>query len=148
MKRIFLLAAIAICGITAQAQNKIFSKYSDMKGVEYVCINKSLFSAGLAIATAGQVIVDNADTEGSDLSKLTNFNRMLIITAKDSKKAELYADIQKLAKDKDYEVMMESHSADGNNAIFLHNEQSSPSEFIICNTSPEDCSVVVFLKDK
>ena len=124
MKRILLVAVIALCGIAAQAQNKIFEKYAKMEGVEYVCINQAMFSAGLSIATGGQVVVDEANTQGTDLSKL------------------------KLAKDKDYELLMQSHSADGNDATFLHNEKANPNEFIICNIREEDCSVVVLLKDK
>ena len=77
---------------------------------------------------------------------------MIIITAKGDKKQVLYNDIQKLAKDKDYELLMQSHSADGNDATFLHNEKhnekANPNEFIICNIREEDCSVVVLLKDK
>lgn len=148
MKRILLVAVIALCGIAAQAQNKIFEKYAKMEGVEYVCINQAMFSAGLSIATGGQVVVDEANTQGTDLSKFANYNRMIIITAKGDKKQVLYNDIQKLAKDKDYELLMQSHSADGNDATFLHNEKAYPNEFIICNIREEDCSVVVLLKDK
>ena len=43
MKRILLVAVIALCGIAAQAQNKIFEKYAKMEGVEYVCINQAMF---------------------------------------------------------------------------------------------------------
>ena len=148
MKKVLLVAVIALCGIAAQAQNKIFEKYAKMEGVEYVCINKAMFSAGLSIATAGQVVVDEANTQGTDLSKFANYNRMLIITAKDDKKQQLLGDIQKLEKEKDYEVLMQSHSADGNDATFLYNENANPNEFIICNIREEDCSVVVLLKDK
>ena len=42
MKRILLVAVIALCGIAAQAQNKIFEKYAKMEGVEYVCINQAM----------------------------------------------------------------------------------------------------------
>ena len=99
MKRILLVAVIALCGIAAQAQNKIFEKYAKMEGVEYVCINQAMFSAGLSIATGGQVVVDEANTQGTDLSKFANYNRMIIITAKGDKKQVLYNDIQKLAKE-------------------------------------------------
>ena len=81
MKRILLVAVIALCGIAAQAQNKIFEKYAKMEGVEYVCINKAMFSAGLSLATAGQVVFDSINTKGTDLEKFANFNRMIIITA-------------------------------------------------------------------
>ena len=148
MKKILLVAVITLWSIAAQAQNKIFEKYAKMEGVEYVCINKAMFSAGLSIATAGQVVVDEANTQGTDLSKFANYNRMLIITAKDDKKQQLLGDIQKLEKEKDYEVLMQSHSADGNDATFLYNENANPNEFIFCNIREEDCSVVVVLKDK
>ena len=149
MKRILLVAVIALCGIAAQAQNKIFEKYAKMEGVEYVCINKSLISSGLSfLAGGGQVTYDSLAVNGTDLGEFANFNRMLIITAKGDKKQVLYNDIQKLAKDKDYELLMQSHSADGNDATFLHNENADPTEFIICNIREEDCSVVILLKDK
>ena len=108
MKRILLVAAIALCGIAAQAQNKVFEKYAKMEGVEYVCINKAMFSAGLSLATAGQVVFDSIDTKGTDLEKFAKFNRMIIITAKGDKKQQLSKDIQKLSKEKGYEILMES----------------------------------------
>lgn len=148
MKRFFLVAVIALCGIAAQAQNKIFEKYAKMEGVEYVCINKAMFSAGLSIATAGMAIIDSADVSQTDLSDFSKFNSMITIHAEGNKKAELDADIQKLSKDKNYEVLMESHSADGNDATFLYNEKVNPKELIIYNIRKEDCSVVIFLKNK
>lgn len=144
MKRILLVAVIALCGIAAQAQNKVFEKYAKMEGVEYVCINKAMFTAGLSLATAGQVVFDSIDTKGTDLEKFANFNRMIIITAKGDKKQQLSKDIQKLSKEKGYEILMESHSNGNDDAIFL----SSNTEFIICNIREEDCSVVILLKDK
>ena len=144
MKRILLVAVIALCGIAAQAPNKIFEKYAKMDDVEYVSINKAMFSAGLSLATAGQVVFDSIDTKGTDLEKFANFNRMIIITAKGGKKQQLSKDIQKLSKEKGYEILMESHSNGNDDAIFL----SSDTEFIICNTREEDCSVVLMLKDK
>lgn len=145
MKRILLVAVIALCGIAAQAQNKIFEKYAKMDGVEYVCINKSLISSGLSfLAGGGQVTYDSLAVNGTDLGEFANFNRMLIITAKGDKKQQLSKDIQKLSKEKGYEILMESHSNGNDDAIFL----SSDTEFIICNTREEDCSVVLMLKDK
>lgn len=144
MKKTFLVAVIVLLGIAAQAQNKVFEKYTKMQGVEYVCINKAMFTAGLSLATAGQVVFDSIDTKGTGLEKFANFSRMIIITAKGDKKQQLSKDIQKLAKENDYEILMESHSNGNDDAIFL----SSDIEFIICNIREEDCSVVVMLKDK
>ncbi len=145
MKRILLVAVIALCGIAAQAQNKIFEKYAKMEGVEYVCINKSLISSGLSfLAGGGQVTYDSLAVNGTDLGEFANFNRMIIITAKGDKKQQLSKDIQKLSKEKGYEILMVSHYNGNDDAIFL----SSDTEFIICNTREEDCSVVILLKDK
>ena len=148
MKRILLLAVIALCGIAAQAQNKVFEKYAKMEGVEYVCINKAMFSAGLSLATAGQVVFDSINTKGTDLEKFANFNRMIIITAKGDKMQTLYNDMMRLTKQKDYEILIESHSADNDDAVIFSNTISDPNEFIICDISEEDCSVVILLKDK
>ena len=144
MKKTFLVAVIVLLGIAAQAQNKVFEKYAKMEGVEYVCINKAMFTAGLSLATAGQVVFDSIDTKDTDLEKFAKFNRMIIITAKGDKKQQLSKDIQKLSKEKGYEILMESHSNGNDDAIFL----SSDTEFIICNTREQDCSVVLMLKDK
>ena len=145
MKKILLVAVIALCGIAAQAQNKIFEKYAKMEGVEYVCINKSLISSGLSfLAGGGQVTYDSLAVNGTDLGEFANFNRMIIITAKGDKKQQLSKDIQKLSKEKGYEILMVSHYNGNDDAIFL----SSDTEFIICNTREEDCSVVILLKDK
>ena len=145
MKRILLVTVIAFCGIAAQAQNKIFEKYAKMEGVEYVCINKSLISSGLSfLAGGGQVTYDSLAVNGTDLGEFANFNRMILITAKGDKKQQLSKDIQKLSKEKGYEILMVSHYNGNDDAIFL----SSDTEFIICNTREEDCSVVILLKDK
>ena len=148
MKKILLVAVIALCGIAAQAQNKVFEKYAKMEGVEYVCINKAMFSAGLSLATAGQVVFDSINTKGTDLEKFANFNRMIIITAKGDKMQTLYNDMMRLTKQKDYEILIESHSADNDDAVIFSNTISDPNEFIICDISEEDCSVVILLKDK
>ena len=152
MKKILLVAVIALCGIAAQAQNKIFEKYAKMEGVEYVCINKAMFSAGLSLATAGQVVFDSINTKGTDLEKFANFNRMLIITATGDKMKGLYDDMIKLTKQKDYEILIESHSANNDDAVIFSNSKVDPQEFIICNLGTQDhkpaCFVVVMLKDK
>ena len=123
MKRILLVAVIALCGIAAQAQNKIFEKYAKMEGVEYVCINKSLISSGLSfLAGGGQVTYDSLAVNGTDLGEFANFNRMIIITAKGDKKQQLSKDIQKLSKEKGYEILMVSHYNGNDDAIFLSSD--------------------------
>lgn len=141
MKRIFILAAFAFCVFAADAQNKIFAKYARMQGVDYVCLNQNMLGTGLSAA-------DTAITDSPYLPKLTDFNRMLIITAKGDAIQTLFADIQSLAKDKRYEIRMQSHSAAGEDALFLYSDKVSPVEYIICNTTPSDCSVLVMLRDK
>ena len=87
-----------------------------------------------------------------DLEKFANFNRMLIITATGDKMKGLYDDMIKLTKQKDYEILIESHSANNDDAVIFSNSKVDPQEFIICNLGTQDhkpaCFVVVMLKDK
>ena len=139
MKRILLLAAIALCGIAAQAQNKIFEKYATMQGVEYVCINKAMFGLGTKmISVAGG---------GEDLSKLGSLDKMLIISSdSDGGKKQIDEDIRTLSTDKDYEVLMTSHSSGGDN-MFIFTNKRKPHELIIGTIGKDDSSMVVVVGD-
>ncbi len=60
--------------------------------------------------------------------------------------------MMRLTKQKDYEILIESHSADNDDAVIFSNTKSDPNEFIICNLGTQDhepaCFVVILLKDK
>lgn len=134
MKRIILAICIIVCSLATQAQNQIFSKYATMDGVGFVCINKAMFDLGTKfINVAG----------GEDLSKLGALDKMLIISSESNNgKKKIDKDIQTLSTDKDYDVLMTSHSSGGDN-IFIFTSKRNPHELIIGTIEKEHSSMVV-----
>jgi len=120
---------LLFAALGANAQNKVFDKYADMKGVECLTVGKSMI----------------ADALDAKLAK--RFDKMFVmnITGKDAKK-KIAADIKKLSKDKNYEVLM-SGSEGGSKMDLLFNGKGNPSEFIISVSDEKDYVVMVFLGD-
>ena len=139
MKRIILAICIIACSLSTQAQNQIFSKYATIDGVDFVCINKAMFGLGTKmISVAGG---------GEDLSKLGSLDKMLIISSdSDGGKKQIDEDIRTLSTDKDYEVLMTSHSSGGDN-MFIFTNKRKPHELIIGTIGKDDSSMVVVVGD-
>ena len=136
MKRIILAICIIACSLSTQAQNQIFSKYATIDGVDFVCINKAMFNLGTKlISVAG----------GEDLSKLGALEKMLIINSESSDgKMKIDKDINALSNDKDYEVLMTSHSSDGDNTFIFTNKRK-PHELIIGTIEKGESSMIVII---
>lgn len=134
MKRIFLAICIIFCSLSIQAQNKIFSKYATMDGIEFVCINKAMFGLGTKFISAAG---------GEDLDKLGNLEKMLIISSEsDGGKTQIDKDIKSLSTDDDYEILMTSHSSGGDN-MFIFTNKRKPHELIICTIEKGYSSMIV-----
>ena len=136
MKRIILAICIIACSLSTQAQNQIFSKYATIDGVDFVCINKAMFNLGTKfISVAG----------GEDISKLGALEKMLIISSESSDgKKKIDKDINALSNDKDYEVLMTSHSSDGDNTFIFTNKRK-PHELIIGTIEKGESSMIVII---
>ena len=136
MKRIILAICIIACSLSTQAQNQIFSKYATIDGVDFVCINKAMLNLGTKfISVAG----------GDDLSKLGALEKMLIISSESSDgKKKIDKDINALSNDKDYEVLMTSHSSDGDNTFIFTNKRK-PHELIIGTIEKGESSMIVII---
>ena len=136
MKRIILAICIIACSLSTQAQNQIFSKYATIDGVDFVCINKAMFNLGTRfISVAG----------GEDISKLGALEKMLIISSESSDgKKKIDKDINALSNDKDYEVLMTSHSSDGDNTFIFTNKRK-PHELIIGTIEKGESSMIVII---
>ena len=134
MKRVFLAICITFCTLSMQAQNKIFSKYATMDGIEFVCINKAMFGLGTKFISAAG---------GEDLDKLGNLEKMLIISSEsDGGKTQIDKDIKSLSTDDDYEVLMTSHSSGGDN-MFIFTNKRKPHELVICTIEKGHSSMIV-----
>ena len=138
MKRIIIAICIIACSLSTQAQNQIFSKYATIDGVDFVCINKAMLGLGTKFINS---------SGGKDLGKLGALNKMLIISSdSDGGKKQIDKDIRTLSTDKDYEVLMTSHSSGGDN-MFIFTNKRKPHELIIGTIGKDDSSMVVVVGD-
>ena len=137
MKRIILAICIIACSLSTQAQNQIFSKYATIDGVDFVCINKAMFGLGTKmISVAGG---------SEDLSKLGSLDKMLIISSdNDGGKKQIDKDISTLSNSDEYEILMTSHSEEGDN-VFIFSNKRKPHELIIGSVGKLDSSMIVIV---
>lgn len=105
MKKIYTLLVMLILSIcmvtTANAQNKVFEKYSDMNNVEYICITKSM----LKLLSLGG---DNVNINGVNIKGMTDAIRILVIVNSLDQQVctQMKADFKALKEDDDYEMLM------------------------------------------
>ena len=136
MKRVILAICIIACSLSLQAQNKIFSKYATMDGIEFVCINKAMFNLGTKFISAAG---------GEDLDKLGNLDKMLIISSENTDgKKQIDTDINAMSTDEDYELLMTSHSSGGDN-VFIFTNKRKPHELIIGTKEQKQSSMIVII---
>ena len=136
MKRIIVIIAVITCTFSLQAQNKIFSKYATMDGIDFVCINKAMFNLGTKFISAAG---------GEDLDKLGNLDKMLIISSENTDgKKQIDKDINVLSTDDDYELLMTSHSSGGDN-VFIFTNKRKPHELIIGTKEQNQSSMIVII---
>lgn len=141
MKRLFLIITICVLSltswmsVTADAQNKIFSKYADMDNVEYICITKSMLKLlGNSSATINGVHIDG----------ITNaINVVLIITSRDeSAKATMKADYKTLSADRNYEMLMQVKD-NGERVTTLLNTANVMKEVVMYIDGPDEQIFIV-----
>ena len=136
MRHLFLVIAIIAGSLSMRAQNKIFSKYATMDGIEFVCINKAMFNLSTKFISAAG---------GEDLDKLGSFDKMLIISSENTNgKKQIDQDINVLSIDEDYELLMTSHSSGGDN-MFIFTNKRKPHELIIGTKEQNQSSMIVII---
>ena len=136
MRHYFLVIAIIAGSLSMRAQNKIFSKYATMDGIEFVCINKAMFNLGTKFISAAG---------GENLDKLGILDKMLIISSENTDgKKQIDKDINVLSTDEDYELLMTSHSSGGDN-MFIFTNKHKPHELIIGTKEQNQSSMIVII---
>ena len=141
MKRIFLIMAICLLSLTswmaveADAQNKLFSKYSEMDNVEYICITKSM----LKLFGNGSTTINGVHIEG-----FTNaINVILIVNSDDEEVKEIMKkDYKTLSNDPNYEVLMQAKS-DGERVTTLLNATKSEKEVVMYVDEKDEQTFIV-----
>ena len=141
MKRIFLIIAISLLSLTswmvveADAQNKVFSKYSEMDNVDYICITKSM----LKLLGNSSATINGVHIEG-----ITNaINVILIINSGDDEVSEMMKkDYKILSSDPNYEVLMYAKS-DGERVTTLLNTTKSEKEVVMYIDEKDELTFIV-----
>lgn len=148
MKRFFSILALCILSLTswmsisADAQNKMFKKYSDMDDVEYICITKSMLKL---LSVGGSATINGVHIDG-----ITNaLNIVLIINSDDSKKAQqlMKEDYAKLVADPNYETLM-SIKNDGERVETLLNATQPVKEVVMYIDESDGDQVFIVLTGK
>lgn len=141
MKRIFLIIAISLLSLTswmaveADAQNKVFSKYSEMDNVDYICITKSM----LKLLGNSSATINGVHIEG-----ITNaINVILIINSGDDEVSEMMKkDYKILSSDPNYEVLMCAKS-DGERVTTLLNVTKTEKEVVMYIDEKDELTFIV-----
>lgn len=137
VKQILLVAVLLFSVIGASAQNKVFTKYSDMKGVDYMSLNESMMDVGAAMM--GELVGNDDSPVAKKLQKM-----LIITTTEKSPKKKIESDMKALAKDRDYDDLM-TGSSEGSKYSFLFNGKSSPKEFVIYVNDGKEATVMVIM---
>jgi hypothetical protein len=106
-KRLFALLTLCMLTLTgllvcpATAQNQIFEKYSNLDGVEYICLTKWMLRH--LKSTDNSVTINGVKLQG-----LSNAIEVILIINSDNAKAgaQMKEDFNALKSDPDYNVMM------------------------------------------
>ena len=141
MKRIFLIIAISLLSLSswmaveADAQNKVFSKYSEMDNVDYICITKSM----LKLLGNSSATINGVHIEG-----ITNaINVILIINSGDDEVSEMMKkDYKILSSDPNYEVLMCAKS-DGERVTTLLNVTKTEKEVVMYIDEKDELTFIV-----
>ncbi len=141
MKRIFLIIAISLLSLTswmaveADAQNKVFSKYSEMDNVDYICITKSM----LKLLGNSSATINGVHIEG-----ITNaINVILIINSGDDEVSEMMKkDYKILSSDPNFEVLMCAKS-DGERVTTLLNATKTEKEVVMYIDEKDELTFIV-----
>lgn len=141
MKRIFLIIAISLLSLSswmaveADAQNKVFSKYSEMDNVDYICITKSM----LKLLGNSSATINGVHIEG-----ITNaINVILIINSGDDEVSEMMKkDYKILSSNPNYEVLMHAKS-DGERVTTLLNATKSEKEVVMYIDEKDELTFIV-----
>lgn len=148
MKRIIIAICIFAYAMSTQAQNKIFSKYASMDDISFVCINKAMLNLGASFiktATGDDSLGKLSNIDNPLIISAENVDKLLIISAENEKsKKQIDKDINALSNNDEYEILMISHSKDGDN-VFIFSNKRKPHELIIGSIEKLDSSMIVIV---
>lgn len=136
--RMMLVCVLLVLPLLAQAQQELFKKYSDMKGVSSVYISKTMLEMNPSLFTKDIYI-------GNAASKM---NSVQIISTMDDKiKPELLKDIRSLLKSSRYELLMKQKGTVSSSEFYVSRKGDKIKEFIMVTNGATSLKFVYFEGD-
>ena len=142
MKRIIIILALLSLSLTAFAQSgkQLYSKYSDLPGVEAVYVSPAMFRL---IGRIPDVEFKDEDIDFSPMIKsMTGF---YILETEDPKvSADLYADVQKFVNSGKYELLMEAIDNGEVVRMYTVGDEKTVTSFVMLAREKEEVTFITF----
>lgn len=136
--RMMLVSVLLTLPLLVQAQQELFKKYSDMKGVSCVYISKTMLEMNPSLITK-DIYIGNA---------ASNMNSVQIISTLDAKiKAELMKDIRTLLKSSRYELLMKQKGTVSSSEFYVSRKGDKIKEFVMVTNGAASLKFVYFEGD-
>lgn len=136
--RMMLVSVLLTLPLLVQAQQELFKKYSDMKGVSCVYISKTMLEMNPSLFTK-DIYIGNA---------ASNMNSVQIISTLDAKiKAELMKDIRTLLKSSRYELLMKQKGTVSSSEFYVSRKGDKIKEFVMVTNGAASLKFVYFEGD-
>lgn len=136
--RMMLVSVLLTLPLLVQAQQELFKKYSDMKGVSCVYISKTMLEMNPSLFTK-DIYIGNA---------ASNMNSVQIISTLDAKiKTELMKDIRTLLKSSRYELLMKQKGTVSSSEFYVSRKGDKIKEFVMVTNGAASLKFVYFEGD-
>lgn len=142
MKKIIILAAAMLLTVSAFAQDgkSIYNKYSDGKGVSAVYVSPAMFRLMKRIP---DIEVGDDDVNLSPIIK--SLDGLYVINAEDSRiGTDLKADVDRLVKKGQYELLMEAKDDGDKVEIYTVGNDKVITSFVLLALEPDESTFICF----
>lgn len=131
------LTALVLC-LSMQAQNKIFDKYNEMRGVSSVYISKAMIDTQSSVFT-GDVYI------GKMAGQLDG---VYILSTRDANiKKELRQDLNKFIKNEKYELLMKQKSTVSSSSFYIKSKGSKVKELVMITDGASTLKFISLMGD-
>ena len=142
MKKIYSILVLITLSLTALAQggSELYSKYSDLPGMEAVYISPAMFRM---IGKIPDVELGDEDINFSSIIKsMTGF--YILSTEKTEHAAALLDDVNKFIKAGKYELLMEAKDDGDSTWMFSAGDAKTITSFMMLSQEGDEISVIFF----
>lgn len=135
MKRIYILTLLfSFCSWMAHAQESLFDKYAEMKGVSSVFISKTMIDLMPHVVDAEDINVSRMAGKIDNIRILSCESRPVIVRLK--------KDLSLIDKN-GYEELMRMNDEGDKTTIYLKKKDNGKNEFVLLNDEKDELSIIV-----